>query len=170
VLQPTPTAARPLFLQAWRAALAATVDPSYTRLLTNVANEVVEFELGLVQRGGDPTDLKAFLAGLPEPGVPSLLQLDSVLVARATLAVGAGDWAGAVEVLTAPGPAGCFPTLASERAQLMDLWVQAMVLKAGGPQGLTPYQLRSLRVDNPVPRNIGCPYGGGEGYPNCAYW
>ncbi len=91
-------------------------------------------------------------------------------MAQATLAVGAGDWSTAVDILTATGPAGCFPTLASARAQLMDLWVQAMVLKAGGAEALTPFQLRNVRVNNPVPRNIGCPYGGGDGYPNCVYW
>lgn len=176
VLQGSSDAARPLFRQAWATALGASADPSRERLLLNLASETVNFELGLAQHGTDPAalaELQGFLAALPAAGVPAALSLDSVLLATAWLAVEAGDWAGAVAVLTAEGAAGCFPTLASERSQLMDLWNAAMVLKAeeaNGNKSLTAFELRNVRVSNPVPRNIGCPYGGGEGYPDCTYW
>ena len=176
VLQNSSAAARPLFLQAWATALAANADPSRPRLLLNLASEIVSFELGLVQHGADPAArgaLQAFLAALPGAGVAGLAQLDAVLLARAQLAVDVADWQTAVAILTADGAAGCFPTLASERAQLMNLWNAAMVIKAeqaNGGRALTDFEARNVRVNNPVPRNIGCPYGGGEGYPDCVYW
>ena len=43
-------------------------------------------------------------------------------------------------------------------------------LPANGGTPLTPFQQRELRLHAPVPRNIGCPFGAGEGYPDCSYW
>lgn len=97
------------------------------RLLANVATEVVGFELGRSSSGdaAATAELRAFLGALPGAGPPSLGGLDVVLLARATLAVKDGDWATAVGILTAPGAAGCFPTLASERSLLMQVWQRA---------------------------------------------
>jgi hypothetical protein len=67
VLQATPPAARALFQTAWKTALAASADPSFSRLQANLADEIVKFELGLVQGSGDPAalaELQAFLAAL----------------------------------------------------------------------------------------------------------
>ena len=174
VLQATPPAARALFQTAWKTALAASADPSFSRLQANLADEIVKFELGLVQGSGDPAalaELQAFLAALPSaPGAAELAMLDSVLVARAELAVRAGDWQTAVGILTADGAAGCFPTLGSARADLIDVWFRAQYLRVGAGKPLSPFEQRNVRVNNPVPRNIGCPYGGGDGYPDCVYW
>ena len=59
------------------------------------------------------------------------------------------------------------------RGNIPQVWFGAMIAKAeaaGGGVPLTPLQRRNVRIENPVPRNIGCPYGGGEGYPDCTYW
>jgi len=53
------------------------------------------------------------------------------------------------------------------------LWNGAQLARATAANGgvpLTPWEQRLLRARAPVPRNIGCPYGGGEGYPGCTYW
>jgi hypothetical protein len=168
VLQSDDAVARTHFSAAWGLALRA-VDPSRTRLLTNLASEIVAFEL---QRQGDPASdasLRDFLANLNAAGLPALQGLDFVLVAKATVALAAGDWSEVEAILTAPGAAGCFPTLASARSTLMNLWNGAQAARAvseNGGKPLTPWQLRQLRVNKPVPRNIGCPYGGGDG---CAF-
>lgn len=166
VLQSDSAAARAHFATAWGLARGAATDPSRPRLLTNLASEIVAFEL---QRQGDPAAdaaLRDFLANLNAAGLPSLQTLDFVLVAKATVALAAGDWSEVESILTAPGAAGCFPTLASARSALMNLWNGAQAARAvseNGGQPLTPWQQRQLRVMKPVPRNIGCPYGGGDG-------
>ena len=173
VLQTDSAAARAHYAAAWGLALRAAGDPSRGRLLTALASEITAFEL---QRQGDPAAdaaLRDFLARLPAAGMPSLLALDHVLVAQATVALAAGDWSAVEAILTAPGAAGCFPTLASARSVLMQLWNGAQAARAQSENGgkpLSAWELRQLRVSRPVPRNIGCPYGGGEGFPDCAYW
>lgn len=174
VLQNDTAAAGSLYRQAWALALGATSDPSRARLLLNIATEFTQFGLGLAATDAAwRVELAAFIAALPAAGVPALLQLDAVLLATAQLAVYAGDWKTALAVLTADGAAGCFPTLASARVTLMDIWHAATALRAVQANGgvpLTNFEARNVRVQNPVPRNIGCPYGGGDGYPDCAYW
>ena len=58
-------------------AARAAGDPSGDRLLTNVAAEVVGFELGRSSRGDAAATaaLVGFLAALPAAGLPSLLSL-----------------------------------------------------------------------------------------------
>ena len=53
------------------------------------------------------------------------------------------------------------------RAQLMAWWFAAVEMRANAT---TPIARRAARRAHPVPRNIGCPYGGGPGYPGCTYW
>jgi len=158
------------------------LEPARARLLTNLATEMCNFLQGLASVGGDPSAgaswlaaLDTFLAtSLPAAREPSLLTLDAVLVSRAVVALQLrGDYAAAIALLDAPGPLGCFPTYASARSQLMDLWVQAQMAKAAAAAGgrpLTPWEQRNVRVGAPVPRNIGCPFGAGPGYPDCSYW
>ena len=174
VLQPDAASARTLYRRAWALALGALGEPNRDRLLRNLGAEIVTFELE--RRGGEAAadaELRAFLSALPAAGLPSLEALDVVLVARATVALADGRWEDVVGTLTAPGAAGCFPTLASARDKLMDLWNGAQVaraVEANGGRNLSAWERRELMVHFPVPRNIGCPYGGGDGYQDCAYW
>ena len=174
VLQSDSAAAGALYKQAWALALGAAADPSRSRLLLNLATEFTQISLGLAATDAAwRAELAAFLAALPAAGVPALLQLDAVLLATAQLAVYAGDWRAALAVLTADGAVGCFPTLASARVTLMQVWHAATALRAveaNGGAPLSAFQAAQVRVQNPVPRNIGCPYGGGDGYPDCVYW
>jgi hypothetical protein len=57
----------------------------------------------------------------------------------------------------------------------MDLWFEAHADVAAAAAGkatadLLPIELRDNRVDNPVPRNIGCPYASWSGANKCTYW
>jgi len=174
VLQATPAAARALYRRAWALALAELdADTAGERRLTSLATETVAFELQLQGDAAADAELRAFLEALPVGRVPALAALDIVLIARATVALAAGDYTTTERILTAPGAAGCFPTIASERDGLMALWNGAQLARATAANGgvpLTPWEQRLLRARAPVPRNIGCPYGGGEGYPGCTYW
>ena len=115
-----------------------------------------------------PHAQEGFIWALPVGEVPALARLDAVLASRITVALEQhGDFAAALTMLGDPSSLGCFPTFANERAMLMQLWFQAVELRAGAE---TPLERRDARVASPVPRNIGCPYGSGVGYPGCTYW
>ena len=140
--------------------------------MTNLVVEYVSFE---VNHNGDAVAdaaLVVFLKNLPVAQVPKLATLDRVLYANIVLALDANDYRTAIAIMTAPGAAGCFPTFASQGVDLVRLWMKAMIQQATAVAGhaLTPWQQRQVRVDNPVPRNIGCQYGGGESELNCYYW
>ena len=119
--------------------------------------------------------LAGFVAALPADGAgaadaPALATLDAVLASRVRLSLehaSPPEPEAALALLGAPGPAGCFPTFASTRAQLMAWWFAAVEMRANAT---TPIARRAARRAHPVPRNIGCPYGGGPGYPGCTYW
>ena len=175
VLQSTPELAWPLFQRAWAIA-AASADLSRTRLLTNLATEISLFLMGQAKSRAAKTYLAAlsdFIAALPATGIDSLSTLDAVLVAKVELSLQLnGDFDKAIAILSDPTELGCFPTYASERKQLMDLWNAAQLARAEAGKGrpLSAFERRNLRVAIPAPRNIGCPYGGGPGYPDCYYW
>ncbi len=165
VLQTEPGAALELLLRAWAIAVQDTAEPARERLLVNLAVEITNFLSGRAMF--EP--LGAFLDGLAdlEADVPRLAALDAVLAARAAAAVRNGDPDAAIRILADPSERGCFPTYGHARAELMETWFAAVELRAGA---VTPLERRNARVASPVPRNIGCPYGGGPGYPGCVYW
>ena len=175
VLQSDVGAARGLYRDAWRVALGEAVkepktEPSWDRLLTNLATEYVNFESNLHGDGDADAALGDFLSNLPTTLLPALGALDAVLYARVLLALDAGDWPTTLAALSNPGPLGCFPTMASERPKLMGAWMQAQYQKARGAVGgraLSQWEMREVRRLNPVPRNIGCQYGGGEAEYEC---
>ena len=178
VLQNDIAAARALYRDAWRVALAAAErvpleDPAAPRLVLNLATEIVNFETNLHGDATADAALSDFIASLPLGSFPSLAYVDAVLYARVLLALDAQDWSTAVAILANPGPAGCFPTIAGERTKLMDAWMQAQYLRASAAEGgraLSQWEMREVRRSNPVPRNIGCQYGGGPAeYECCAF-
>jgi hypothetical protein len=172
VMQQAPADARVYYRIAWQ--LANFNDITNRRRMINLATEIVSFELQLQGDAAADAELRAFLFALPVETVPELAMLDIVLIARATVALAAGDYSTVENILTAPGAAGCFPTIASKRDVLMSLWENAQLAKAtvaNGGAPLSPWQQRMVRVNHPVPRNIGCPYGvAGDWFAGCTYW
>jgi citrate lyase subunit beta/citryl-CoA lyase len=71
-----------------------------------------------------------------------LINVDEICAASPrleTIIFGPADFAASIAILDADGPAGCFPTYASERTQLMDMWMQ--VRGAGDGGAFQPIQL-----------------------------
>merc|ERR1712216_684261 len=113
-------------------------------------------------------ELDTFLAEMHPSEALELATLDAVLVANITVALELrGDFDVAIKLLSDKTELGCFPTLASERANLMELWFRAVELRANAT---TPLERWRARTDTPVPRNIGCPYNVAPGYNGCTYW
>ncbi len=171
VMQQAPAEARTFYRKAWQLAISELQsDLSGRRRMINLATEIVSFELQLQGDAAADAELRAFLSALPVKTVPEIAILDIVLIARATVAFAAGDYLTVENILTAPGAAGCFPTIASQRDVLMSLWNNAQLAKATAANGgvpLTPWQQRMVRFNSPIPRNIGCPFGS-DGV--CTYW
>ena len=86
------------------------------------------------------------------------MHLDSYLTSKAKLALHQNDPDTVIRIIGAEGPDGCFPTYASDRTDLMDLWRRAQELKAEIEAGesLSALRLKQVREANPVPANIGC--------------
>jgi len=185
VLQTSFDDAWPYFQQAFAAALqlasntstgdvAAVNAGAGKRLLVNLGSEMCV----LLQGAAQWDSLKTFLdsedfaaAAALNPALPTL---DTVLLSRALLALRLDpqDPDAALAILGAEGPAGCFPTFGKVRRNLMSLWFEAKEALAAAAKGsaLLPVEARNIRIANPVPRNIGCPYADWSGANQCTYW
>jgi len=137
------------FMTAWALARAST-DPAKERLLLNLCAEICFF----LQNLGWMDQLNQFLATVP----PELNSTDQVLTSRVKVAIFHRDYITALDILAN----SCFPTYASDRIDLMRMWNTAQELRSEVTRGrkLTTTEAHQIRRQNPVPRNIGCPYGG----------
>eukprot|EP00824_Muranothrix_gubernata_P026555 TRINITY_DN939_c2_g3_i1.p1 TRINITY_DN939_c2_g3~~TRINITY_DN939_c2_g3_i1.p1 ORF type:complete len:750 (-),score=131.17 TRINITY_DN939_c2_g3_i1:61-2310(-) len=153
VLSRTPEEAWPWYQKAWELALAIQHDDTQkairTRLLRNLCSEMCFF----LQNLGWYDELSDLLKHLPHEAD----HVDAILTSHIKVALHRGDWESAIKLLGKE----CFPTYASDRRDLMNMWNQANVLREAARLGrpLTPLEERNVRLAHPVPPNIGCPYG-----------
>jgi len=162
-LKPNPIAARNLAIlcqtyeEAWPHFMAAWEilqqgewrnDPAYERLTRNLVTEM-SF---LLQQEGWYSRMEEWVKVVPE----FARDLDAFVTLQSKLAIHNGQFSEALEILGA----NCFPTYASARDDLMDMWNTAQeglaAQKKGSP--LSFVEAHQVRVANPVPENIGCKY------------
>ena len=118
---------------------------TYQRLSLNLANEMAVFLIG---RGTWYSDMKSFLESLGEAEA----RLDAVIRVMVMLANYEKDFDHSITLLSE----NCFPTYATDRSYLMSLWNEAVQGRAGA---ITDREKHNARMQNPVPRNIGCNKG-----------
>lgn len=142
------------FEKAWPLAVSATYRGA-DRLRANLATEYVQFLMGI----DDLSSLATFLnASVPQASnAGDILKLDSVIEASVRVALYVdGDADKAIQVIESE----CFPTYGSARAELISLWNDAYYTLKSRELGrpLTFLDQHRVRVANPPPKNIGCPY------------
>ena len=120
-------------------------DASYSRLQRNMINEVAIF----LQATTYYDDMSSFINTIPQTLLESL---DAVLELRTILLIYQRDYDGALTILSS----NCFPTYATERIDLMNLWNSAVEGKANA---VTQLEKHIARTETPIPRNIGCNKG-----------
>ena len=128
-------------------------DASYARLQRNMINEMAIFLQGTAYYD----DMETFITSIPENLLNSL---DAVLELRVILLIHQSNYDDAMYILSN----NCFPTYATERIDLMNLWNLAVVSKA---KAVSQLEQHIARTENPIPRNIGC-YKGSKYCLN--YW
>lgn len=128
-------------------------DLSYSRLKRNMINEMAIF----LQGTSYYDDMVTFISNIPESLQNSL---DAVLELRVILLIHQAKYDEALNILST----NCFPTYATERLDLMNLWNLAVESKANAR---TQLEKHIARTENPIPRNIGC-YKGSKYCLN--YW
>lgn len=120
-------------------------DPSYERLQRNMINEMAIF----LQSTTLYDDMVSFISAIPDTLLNSL---DAVLELRVILLIHQAKYDEALAILSN----NCFPTYATERTDLMNLWHLAVESKANA---VTQLEKHIARINTPIPRNIGCAKG-----------
>jgi len=152
LLQSNPTDAAGYLWQAWNLTLSPKFahDPTQPRLVLNLGTEM----FSLFLQNSDWASCAQLLSVSPA----NLLASDLALIAQASVLLYAqNNPSGAISILQE----NCFPTIASARPVLENMWLQAVVMRQTiiANRTLTPAEARNTRIKYPVPRNIGCTYG-----------
>ena len=136
---PTADAAAAGYRAAWALweALDPASDPTAPQLGEDLASEIA----GWLRGNGRWVELKAFLAKLRAGGARTAkhLKRDRVLHAIIALAVEESDYASALPLLRSH----CFPTYGGERAELIQLWWKANLLKESDANGGRPLSVEA---------------------------
>ena len=117
----------------------------------------------LGQTLGDYDKLTSLLKSLDSLGADdceACRRTDAVLTSRAKVALAHGNAQAALAIIAAPGELGCFPTYASDRPDLAQIWNDAHAMLAADVKGspLTLLEAKKVREAAPVPASIGCQY------------
>jgi hypothetical protein len=149
LLETTYEAAWPHYLKAWGILQNYwREDPAFSRLQLNLASEMLYF----LQTVSWLDHMEWFLGQIPE----ELHYLDAAVSSAAKVALSKEDTDTVLSLLSE----NCFPTYARERADLIDMWnsAQEIIRARDSGRALTNVEKHRARVENPPPRNIGCPY------------
>lgn len=149
LLESSYEAAWPYYVQAWETLNADWQhDPAFSRLRLNLASEMLYF----TQTVNWLTEMEWMLEQIPE----ELSSLDAVTTSQIKIALSKEDAETTLDILAAY----CFPTYARERSDLIDMWntAQEMLKSQQLERALSNVEKHQARVQNPPPRNIGCPY------------
>lgn len=149
LLETTYEAAWPYYLKAWAILNGEwREDQAFSRLQLNLASEMLYF----LQTVNWLDKMEWFLSEIPS----ELLYLDAAVSSAAKVALAKQDVDKVVSLLSD----NCFPTYARERADLIDMWnsAQEIIRARDAGRALSNVEKHRARVENPPPRNIGCPY------------
>jgi len=160
-LKPNPIAARclgilqknyddsfPYFIKAFEALDYFTSDLAYFRLMDNLVTETSFF----IQQWGRYDIAADFI-----PKVPEAHQgLDAFITLQIKYNLQNSKFDEAISMLSG----NCFPTYASARLDLMNMWNSAVEGQASLVQGspVTILEKHQARMKTPIPDNIGCQY------------
>lgn len=149
VMQKTYEDAWPYFMEGWNLLQKEWKhDPAYERLTRNMVTEI-SF---LLQQESWFDRMSEWIKQVPE----FAQNLDAFVTMRIKYMMHNEQYSEALEVLGAE----CFPTYASARDDLMNMWNTCQEGVAAQKKGsaLTYVEKHQARVNNPIPENIGCKY------------
>jgi hypothetical protein len=149
VLSQTYEEAWPYFMMGWNLLQQEwKSDPAYERLTRNMVTEIsflLQQESWFDRMGEWIKQVPAFAQNL-----------DAFVTLRIKYMMHNGQYTDALEMLGS----NCFPTYASARDDLMNMWNSCSEGVAAQKKGseLTYVEKHQARVNNPIPENIGCKY------------
>jgi hypothetical protein len=148
VLSSTPTEAWPFFQLAWSTLMHESEIDTRDRLILNLGTEISFF----LQQQQWFDEIERFIALAP----PLLTSSDAFVTMQIKYQLYAQDFEAARNALASH----CFPTYASARSDLMNMWNAAVegIAQQQKQYTLTAAEKHVARMADPVPDNIGCQY------------
>jgi len=153
VLSSTADEAWPHYELAWSLSQTSFLkDPAYHRLTLNLITEISFF----LQQQLWYDEMESFSNVVNQGGFMSEYKVDAFLTLQIKLMLNKHQFTQAIELLSS----NCFPTYAKARDDLMSMWNLAQQGIAQNNKGrpLTNVELHQVRINHPVPDNIGCQY------------
>jgi len=153
VLSSSAEEAWPYYELAWSLTQTTFIkDPAYHRLTLNLITEISFF----LQQQLWYDEMENFSNVVNQGEFMSEYKVDAFLTLQIKLMLNKHQYTQAIELLGS----NCFPTYAKARDDLMSMWNLAQQGKAQIDKNrpLTNVELHQVRVNHPVPENIGCQY------------